>query len=174
MAGAKPTKEPEILYLRPSGGIPNHPGWPVLVYRGLRLAEADPAEAFERTFASNGWGGCWRWGVYDFNHFHSNAHEALGVARGEAAICLGGPDGSTVKVRTGDLVVLPAGTGHKKESASGDFLVVGAYPHGQENYDLRRGDPAELDEVRNNIGKVPIPDTDPAFGPDGPLKHLWK
>jgi uncharacterized protein YjlB len=52
------------------------------------------------------------------------------------------------------------------------LLVVGAYPRGQD-WDLRRGDPAEHDEVLANIARVALPDTDPVAGADGPLVELW-
>ncbi len=74
---------------------------------------------------------------------------------------------------TGDVLVLPAGTGHKRVGSSDDFLVVGAYPRGQEDYDLLRGDPAELEEAVANIERVELPATDPVGGEIGPLVELW-
>jgi uncharacterized protein YjlB len=41
------------------------------------------------------------------------------------------------------------------------------------SYDLRRGDPAEHDEVVANIRSVPLPRTDPVHGAEGPLTELW-
>jgi uncharacterized protein YjlB len=69
--------------------------------------------------------------------------------------------------------VLPAGTGHKRQAASDDLLVIGAYPTGQEHYDLRRGDPEELEEAERNIAAVPLPATDPVDGAEGPLVESW-
>jgi uncharacterized protein YjlB len=51
-------------------------------------------------------------------------------------------------------------------------VVVGAYPDGMW-CDLRRGDPAERDEVLANIAAVPLPATDPLHGPGGPLLAAW-
>jgi uncharacterized protein YjlB len=53
--------------------------------------------------------------------------------------------------------------------SSPDLLVVGAYPSGR-HWDLRRGDPAEHDEVVANIARVPDPETDPV---GGSLTELW-
>jgi uncharacterized protein YjlB len=43
-----------------------------------------------------------------------------------------------------------------------------------QDWDLRRGDPAEHDEVVENIKRVPLPEADPLRGPDGPLMELWR
>jgi uncharacterized protein YjlB len=51
--------------------------------------------------------------------------------------------------------------------------VVGAYPRGQEDYDLLRGDPAELEEAVANIERVELPAADPVHGENGPLVELW-
>jgi uncharacterized protein YjlB len=174
---------PETLEFADDGAIPNHPRFPALLYRGVDEAANGPASSAERTrkaklvwpdacealFARNGWEPRWRAGVYPFHHFHSTAHEALGVVSGTATLRLGGPGGQDVQLRAGDVVVLPAGTGHKRESGDPDFLVVGAYPPGQA-WDLRRGDPAEHDEVVANIERVPDPESDPV---GGPLTELW-
>lgn len=95
------------------------------------------------------------------------------VADGEAHIAFGGPEGETVEVRAGDVVVIPAGVGHCNEGPGGGFSVVGAYPRGQENYDLRTGEGDERPEVLENIRNVPMPETDPLFGKDGPLVERW-
>jgi uncharacterized protein YjlB len=92
---------------------------------------------------------------------------------GSASVILGGPSvGNQFDVRTGDVLVLPAGTGHCNAGSSGDLLVVGAYPDGM-SWDLRRGDPAEHDEVLQNVDRVPLPKADPVEGAEGSLPGLW-
>jgi uncharacterized protein YjlB len=147
----------------PGGGIVNHPHFPVLVYRGVPAA-AQGAEACRAVFAAHGWGGAWTNGVFAFHHFHSNAHEVLGVVSGTATLVLGGPQGELFDVAAGDVLVLPAGTGHKRDAASADFVVVGAYPPGQEAYDVRRGEPAEAAEARRRVAAVALPTDDPVGG----------
>ena len=162
----------KLLRFDSSQGIPNHPSLPVVVSHGVLEIVGDPGRC-EEVFARHGWGGSWRDGVFPFHHFHSNAHEVLGFVAGETTVLLGGPDGESVRIVAGDVVVLPAGTGHKRESASDDLLVVGAYPAGQENFDLRRGDPDEFDEVSQNIASVALPALDPSGGEAGPLIRAW-
>lgn len=153
------------------GGIPNSP-LPVLVYHDALGADA-VAAAYEDLFAGHGWLGAWRDGIFPFHHFHSTSHEVLGIAGGSANVMLGGPRGRTFELGPGDVVVLPAGTGHRNLDSSADLLVVGAYPNGM-RWDLRRGDPAEHDEVLANIARVPLPDQDPVGEAGGALVELWR
>jgi uncharacterized protein YjlB len=148
----------------PGEQIPNHPSFAVLVYRALPAVFAG-AESCRELFADNGWVGSWVDGVLDFHHFHSTSHEVLGVVSGEATLELGGPQGERFEVSAGDVLVLPAGTGHRRASARGGFTVVGAYPSGQEDYDLLRGDdPAELAAARERIAALGAPPSDPVGG----------
>jgi uncharacterized protein YjlB len=68
---------------------------------------------------------------------------------------------------------LPAGTAHCCLEASDDFLVVGAYPPGQENYDILRGEPDERPAALERIAGLPSPITDPIGGDDGHLPAIW-
>jgi uncharacterized protein YjlB len=104
-------------------------------------------------------------GVLGFHHFHSTSHEALAVVAGRATLELGGPQGEAFDVAPGDVLVLPAGTGHRRASSDAGFTVVGAYPAGQENYDLLRGDePAEVEAARERIAALGAPPNDPVGG----------
>ena len=91
------------------------------------------------------------------------------MVSGEARIAFGGSEGTTVEVEAGDVVVIPSGVEHCNAGASSDFAVVGAYPRGQESYDLRTGEEDERPEVLENIHNVPFPEVDPLFGSGGPL-----
>jgi uncharacterized protein YjlB len=166
--------KPWVLEFSEADGVPNNPALPVLVYEGAIEAKGDLAAEIERVFSRNDWPPQWRNGIYDYHHYHSTAHEVLGIARGEARVMLGGPGGEEMSISAGDIVVLPAGTGHCRLSASNDFLVVGAYPSGQD-WDLIRGDePEKMEAAKGRIAEVPLPLKDPVAGEKGPLTHLWK
>src|SRR5262245_12284974 len=118
----------ETAHFADDGRVPNN-RLPVIVYRGAIAPDADdPARSFEATFAQHRWSNSWRNGIYGYHHYHSTAHEVLGIARGHARVRLGGESGRDFDLAAGDVVVLPAGTGHKRLSASRDLEVVGAYP----------------------------------------------
>lgn len=146
---------------------------PLLFYdEAVRRADAGP-EAMEALFAANGWPPAWRASVFTYHHYHSTAHETLGVAQGSARLLLGGPEGREFDVEPGDVIVIPAGVAHRRLDSSGDFLVVGCYPPGQ-NWDLLRGEAGDRPTADRNIGVVPLPATDPVGGADGPLISRWR
>jgi uncharacterized protein YjlB len=160
--------------LRDDGVIPNNARLPLVLYRQVLTLEGqseEPERAFEALFKSNGWCGAWVDGIYDFHHYHSTAHEVLGVAQGFAAVKFGGPQGVVAELDAGDAVVIPAGVGHcliEKHS----LVVVGAYPDGQD-WDLCRATQADRARALENIPWVPLPKLDPVFGPSGPVIALW-
>lgn len=161
-------------HLAPSGGIPNHPHWPLLVYPGaVAIVGADPAAAFEALFARNAWPAAWRNGIHPFQHFHCDAHEALGVYSGEATVQFGGDGGVVLTALPGDVIVLPAGTGHKKLSSRGALGIVGAYPAGQRP-DLSTPLLSDARRSASAVARVPRPRRDPVYGADGPLFAHWK
>lgn len=159
--------EPERFSFADDTTIPNNPRLRVLVYRGVTDAK-DRTRAFERLFERNGWTNSWRDGLYDYHHFHSTAHEVLGIAEGSVVARLGGEDGQTITLEAGDVVVLPAGTGHKRERGSENLLIVGAYAEGRD-WDLCRGAPQDKEKVRRNIKSLPDPERDPVTGVSGSL-----
>ena len=159
------------LRFEDDGRIPNHPTLPLVLYRGVL---PEDAAAAEEVFRRHGWGGTWRDGVFPYHHYHSTSHEVLGVVSGRARVRFGGEDGDDVDLEAGDVAVLPAGTGHKRLSASADFLVVGAYPHGQEHYDVLRGAPEDRPGALERIRDVPLPEQDPVSGAEGPLLEHWR
>jgi len=153
----------QTLYFEDDGATPNS-RLPVLLYHLQVEPYLDAASAFEALFAAHRWTPLWRGGIFDYHHFHPNAHEALGVASGRARVTMGGASGQTVSVKRGDVLVLPAGTGHRCVESSDDFQVVGAYPQGQEDYDIQRPDSAVHRRMLARIAAVPGPEQDPVRG----------
>jgi uncharacterized protein YjlB len=175
LAGLVRARKPAAFRFKADGSVPNHPRWPLIHYRGaVELPDGiDPAAVFEDLFARNGWQDSWRNGVYDYLHYHSRIHEVMGVARGTAVVRFGGNRGRKLRIKPGDVVVLPAGTGHICLSTSKDFLVVGAYP-ATGKYDVCRTTPEEYAHALTTVPKVVPPRRDPVYGRDGKLLTLWK
>ncbi len=97
------TPEVEEHLFADDGLVPNNPSLPLVVYRGVLETGPGAAAACEALFAGNGWSGGWRGGVYPYHHYHSTAHEALGIVRGWAQVRLGGESGAVVDLRAGDV-----------------------------------------------------------------------
>ena len=159
----------EKIQLSRNGWMPNNDRLPVLLYRRAFNGTA-MADQMEAVLARNLWPAQWRNGVYTFHHYHSTAHEVLGVAGGSAQLMLGGQNGHVTTVEAGDVLVLPVGTGHFLVHAEPGFLVVGAYPVDQ-HWDICRSAPdvAGIERMR----QLPFPACDPLDGKDGELVRSW-
>ena len=175
MPNASPRVETVTHKFSDDGTIPNNPALPLVLYRaGVDLiGSPDPENLIEQTFAQHGWVDMWRNGVYPYVHYHSMIHEVMGIARGRAKVRFGGKHGREIDIVAGDVVILPAGTGHQSLFQSPDLVVIGAYPPNGK-YNLCRGTKAERAKALASITKVPQPATDPVFGADGPLVSLWR
>ncbi|WP_241606794.1 cupin domain-containing protein [Rosenbergiella epipactidis] len=154
-------------------GVPNDK-LPLLIYQQAVPASASNTDEYlSDLFAKNGWPVQWRYQIFPFTHYHSNTHELLGVSQGSAKVQLGGETGPTVTVKQGDVILIPAGVGHKQLSASEDFQVLGAYPQGL-SPDLYHDDPSKLAEAQRHIANIAMPTTDPVTGKQGGILTLWK
>ncbi|MDE1181701.1 cupin [Paraburkholderia sp.] len=166
------TGEVEIFKLEARGWVPNNRKLPVVVYRRALVAapNGNLADAFEAVFERNAWPPQWRDGIFDYHHFHSTAHEVLGVASSSAEVIVGGPGGRVLNLEAGDVLLLPAGTGHCLQSFARKFQVVGAYPGGQQ-WDIRRD--ALTPDERERMESLPFPASDPVYGARGPVIETW-
>jgi len=137
-------------------------------------AGVDLADVIEEMFRRHDWLNNWReLGVYDYYHFHSTTHEALGMARGEITLRLGGEGGTVVNLTAGDVLVLPAATSHTRLAHLSNSWMVGGYPEGRD-WDLIRDEQVTESEARaavKLIGSLPIPARDPVTGE---AMTLWR
>ncbi|KAI6080443.1 RmlC-like cupin domain-containing protein [Hypoxylon rubiginosum] len=116
----------------------------------------------------------WRFTMYNTTHFHSTTHELLCITRGKARLCFGGednPDRVEKEVEQGDVLVLPAGVGHRLlEDLTGGFEMVGSYPKGC-SWDMCYGKKGEEAKVQS-ISKLPWFERDPIYGEEGPVLEV--
>jgi uncharacterized protein YjlB len=114
----------------------------------------------------------WRYPMFPTTHFHSTTHEVLCISRGKATLCFGGED-NPGKVETqaqrGDVIVVPAGVGHRllREDGDEEFEMVGSYPKGC-NWDMcygKKGEEAKVQGIKN----LSWFEKDPVYGDKGPV-----
>lgn len=163
----------KTYFFEDDGSIPNNPELPLLVYPQVLSDEQSSPSQCKALMNDHGWSNAWVNGIYSYHHYHSTTHEVLAVLSGSATVKMGGKQGEELSISAGDVMVLPAGTGHCLLNSSGDFRVVGAYPGGQ-SYDLCTGKPDERPQVLQNIQNVGLPDSDPVTGEKDPLYRHWK
>ena len=163
----------ESFSLAPADSIPNS-RLPLLLYRHALPRELQSPGGCQALFARNQWRGNWVDGIFDYWHFHVTGHEVLGCVAGEAEVGFGGDGGVKVRFGAGDVVVIPAGVGHKRLSEErASFTVVGGYPPGQSGA-ITRPEDVTLADAERAITDLALPKSDPIFGNEGPLISMWK
>lgn len=162
-------------FIGDDGTFPNNSLLPLLVYKNvLQLSdkEKEAAALWESLFKQNKWKNSWKDGIYNFHHYHSTAHEVLGVYKAESNVQFGGDRGIVLRLEKADVIIIPAGVAHKNLDLNSEFKCVGAYPEGQD-YDMNYGKGKERPKTDENIRKVPLPEFDPVYGNKGPLTLFW-
>lgn len=144
------------------GKISNHPNILLLIYKTV-------LDDIPVILNANDWSGEWLGSVH---HYHSNIHEVLAVKKGNVSLQLGGEQGETVEAEKGDVIILPAGYGHKRIEASKNYVNYGAYP-GRVNVDMCYGELEENPEKVENIKKLLMPKYDPVFRQKRPTLDYW-
>ncbi|KAH8592342.1 hypothetical protein B0O99DRAFT_630326 [Bisporella sp. PMI_857] len=169
--------EPETYYIEPTEYAPNNP-MPVLVYRAV-LPKPITEENASTFLEANNWEKRGTWGSIEIRHFHPNSHECYGIFRGTSTLLIGqgkldARGGKRITVTAGDVIVLPAGTGHSSVESTEDYRYVGVYPKGCPRWRNMYGDrPVRELGLRAEIEAVEVPTHDPVSGVDGPLPRLW-
>ena len=185
----------EHFFLNQAGESPNNETLPLILYKAaVQFGDKEPEGVFEEIFWGNKWADGFRDGTFPFHHYHSAAHEVVGVARGTATLQFGGPSGPVVEVAAGDACVIPAGVVHRRIDDAPGFSVVGAYPHhqvpdccvlSQADAEIAGVHPdaadlvvkfigeAQLAAVKTSIAATVLPVTDPLSGTGGPIAELW-
>jgi len=155
------------------GTFPNSK-FPVLIYKNvLDFPLFFDAAYIVKLFEKNHWTNSWKSGIFTYDHYHSTAHEVIGVYKGKTTLLVGGEKGVAIELTKGDVIVIPAGVAHKNLGNEHDVCCVGAYADGAV-YDTCTGKKAERPLADKNITNVRLPDRDPVLGLKGGVEKHWK
>ncbi|EME48027.1 hypothetical protein DOTSEDRAFT_21742 [Dothistroma septosporum NZE10] len=113
----------------------------------------------------------WRYTMYSTTHFHSTSHEVLAVSKGKAKLCFGHEENLgrvEVTAERGDVMVVPAGVGHRllEDLGDGGFEMIGSYPKGCD-WDMcygKKGEEGKVEKIRG----LKWFERDPVYGDVGP------
>jgi uncharacterized protein YjlB len=162
------------LTVKPNAVFPNNTNLPVLHYiRVLNVKLFFAGFRIRQLFRRNGWTNNWKAGIFEYDHYHSNTHEAMAVIKGKTTLLLGGKGGKKLEIAAGDVVIIPAGVAHCNLGKENDVVCIGGYPQGKD-FDMKYGHAGERPQADRNIERLGIPQKDPVFGNSDGLIKLWK
>ncbi|VUC33007.1 unnamed protein product [Clonostachys rosea] len=160
-------------YLGSNQDAPNNT-LPVLHYQDVLPQPATEASVTE-FLTRNKWEKRGTWGHIGIRHFHPNSHECYGIFQGSSKLLIGKikqGDGVEINVKSGDVIVLPAGTAHSSIESSLNYRYIGVYPEGCPKWQNEMGK-KPADQFHTMIQDVAMPEADPVYGENGPLTRLW-
>ncbi|OCT53388.1 hypothetical protein CLCR_10898 [Cladophialophora carrionii] len=141
---------------------------PLMIYHGV-FSNSAPSSVESHLRSIGVVSPQWTYTMFSETHFHSNTHEVLSVVAGSAKCCFGGEEneGRVEPVLSqGDVVIVPAGVGHRLLEDYGGFQMVGSYPTGK-TWDMCYGKAGEEQQVKQ-IETLGWFKRDPVYGDDGP------
>lgn len=134
----KPTKASTHTFTADEVLVPNSPHPCTILFGALQVSgvhdvpNATLLRLTNELLEPYAWDARWVWTIYYFTHYHPNCHEALAIISGSGDVLLGGAlNGERFSIKSGDVVLIPAGVGHQLISQSDSFRVVGCYPKGK-------------------------------------------
>lgn len=153
----------EKIFVADDGVFPNNV-LPVLHYVNvLVIPKLFAGMSVRSLFRDNGWYNAWSSGIFEYNHYHSNTFEVLGVISGSTRVLLGGDHGKSVLLNTGDVLIIPPGIAHRNLRTEDSIKCIGAYPDGIQ-YTMHYGKAGERPQTDHEIQRVAFPEKDPVFG----------
>lgn len=80
--------------LAEDGTFPNNGLLPLLLYRqALNIEDDKETDTIKEILESNNWTNPWVDSIFDYQHYHSTAHEVLMIIQGSSQVQFGGPNG---------------------------------------------------------------------------------
>jgi uncharacterized protein YjlB len=166
------SNEPTTLYFKGDGNTPNN-RLPVILYKSI-FQDLKPPFSVDilHLFQSNGWTNNWGDIIKTQNHYHSNTHEVLGINSGKVEMVIGGARGKIIRLKEGDVIILPAGIGYYSLENKKKYIAVGGYPNG-EDWDMIYDEHEKYINSQKSIAKNPFPILHPIHCLNGPLQRKW-
>jgi len=165
--------QPAQIHIKDNGTFPGSK-LPVLHYKkAIKVPFIFAGRKAKALFTKHNWTNTWRGGIYTYDHYHSNTHEAMAVIKCHTVLLLGGENGKHVHLEKGDVIVIPAGVAHKNLGKEKDVICIGGYPDGKD-FDMNYGNAGERPGTDENIRSVPMPLTGPLYGEVDPLAKIWE
>ncbi len=161
---------------RDDGIVPNSDK-PAVIYRNAvhfnDVLEKEAMVQLQKLVSPNGWDISWSDSVYKRVHYHPNTHEVLVCFRSWAILELGGRRfGKEFMIRMGDVVIIPAGVGHRRVESTPNFKVFGLYPT-RFTYETYWAYEKFRRSAMGKLKWVPMPPADPVYGKKGHLLRMW-